>query len=95
MDQRERFEAYFNSRWPEFQHPKDSAFELWQAAEAAALECAAHICEDNAESVKHLERSVAATALTVTAMHIRKLARLHPIASEQTEDLARPLPDKP
>jgi hypothetical protein len=27
--------------------------------------------------------------------HVRKLARLHPIASEETADLARPLPDKP
>lgn len=27
--------------------------------------------------------------------HVRKLARLHPIASEETADLARPSPDNP
>ena len=30
--EREAFDAVFKSRWPEFEHPTTSAFELWQAA---------------------------------------------------------------
>lgn len=33
--------------------------------------------------------------IALAAPSERNLARLHPIASEQTEDLARPLSDKP
>ena len=32
MTEHEAFEAWFKTRWPEFEHPTTSAFELWQAA---------------------------------------------------------------
>lgn len=45
QEQRERFEAYFKKRWPEFEHSDASAFEVWQFAEADAIErCAKALC---------------------------------------------------
>lgn len=38
MTSREQFEAWFRKRWPEFDHPTDSAFEVWQAARAQATQ---------------------------------------------------------
>jgi hypothetical protein len=51
-----------------------AAWDAWQAAEAAALERAAQVCDENARKLLSLEVSNAPTALTITAMDIRKLA---------------------
>lgn len=34
---RNEFEAFFTKRWPEFEHDKSSAFEIWQAAQASVV----------------------------------------------------------
>jgi len=38
VNQREKFEAWFKARWPEFEHPTTSAFEVWQESRRTALE---------------------------------------------------------
>lgn len=57
---------------------------------------AADLIEKQAARIAELEAQ-ASIELTQSQNHghVRKLARLHPIASEETADLARPLPDKP
>ncbi|NYH21433.1 hypothetical protein [Paraburkholderia bryophila] len=45
MTEHEAFMAFFKKRWPEFDHPTKSAFEVWQASRAAALEEAADLAE--------------------------------------------------
>jgi hypothetical protein len=46
---REQFELWFRKRWPEFEHPTNSAWEAWEAGAAAEREACASICEHEAE----------------------------------------------
>jgi hypothetical protein len=50
VSQHEKFEAWFKARWPEFEHPTTSAFEVWQASRRAALEECAKSLEDDYKS---------------------------------------------
>jgi hypothetical protein len=75
MDQRERFEAYLRDLGDTSQATRDWAWPIWQAAEAAALERAAQVCEERARKlVNYTETELACTALNSIAQDIRKLA---------------------
>lgn len=50
---REDFEAWFAKRWPEFTHPANSAYEVWQAAIAS-------VQREREELVKAVEAARAA-----------------------------------
>lgn len=73
MDQRERFEAWCAR---EGYSPKARvAWSAWQAAEAAALERAAQVCDENAAKLEDCDiTKAAACALKVTATQLRGLA---------------------
>ncbi|CAN7644638.1 hypothetical protein [Paraburkholderia terricola] len=75
MSQREKFEAWFKARWPEFEHPTTSAFEVWQESRRTALEEAANHITRGVDGVKQNGWIDAANERLRCADTIRELAK--------------------
>ena len=64
---REDFEAWFAKRWPEFTHPANSAYEVWQAAIAS-------VQREREELVKAVEDAMDAYDAAFDASEAAKIA---------------------